>query len=108
MSALRALLCLVCVLVCASACGTAAGSFPPAQPASTSLPPGDIFNIRLSKAELRANGASEALVEKIGARAFRFSCDSGAIQDESSRRSWHACARNSGPNQRRGCSGPKG
>jgi len=32
----------------------------------------DIFNLQLTKAELRANGASEALIDKIGANAFRY------------------------------------
>ena len=73
MSARRALLgSLVCALVCTSACRSAARSFPPPQPASTSLPEDDIFNLQLTKAELRANGASEALIDKIGSSAFRY------------------------------------
>ena len=63
---------LVCALVSASACRTAAGSFPPPQPASTSPPGDDIFNLQLTKTQLRANGASEALIDKIGASAFRY------------------------------------
>jgi hypothetical protein len=73
MSARRALLSsLLCALVCASACRTAAGSFPPAQLPSTSLPGDDIFNLQLTKAKLRANGASEALIDRTGASAFRY------------------------------------
>jgi len=63
---------LVCALVCASACRSASGPFPPAQPASTSLPGDDIFNLQLTKAQLRVNGASEALLDKIGASAYRY------------------------------------
>ena len=63
---------LVCALVCASACSSASGPFPPAQPASTSLPGDDIFNLQLTKAKLRVNGASEALLDKIGASAYRY------------------------------------
>jgi hypothetical protein len=63
---------LACALVCASACRTATGSFPPAQVASTSLPGDDIFNLQLTKAKLRANGASEALIDKISASPFRY------------------------------------
>jgi len=58
--------------MCAAACRTAGGSFPPAQRASTSLPGDDIFNLQLTKATLRANGASAALIDKIGASAFRY------------------------------------
>ena len=73
MSARRASLSiLVCALVCASACRTAAGSFLPAQPVSTSLPGDDIFNLQLTKETLRANGASDALLDKISASAFRY------------------------------------
>jgi Ser/Thr protein kinase RdoA (MazF antagonist) len=73
MRARRALLSsLVCALVCVSACRPAAESFPPAQRASTSLPGEDIFNLQLTKAQLRADGASEALIDKIGASAFRY------------------------------------
>jgi hypothetical protein len=36
-------------------------------------PPGnDIFNLQLTKARLRANGASQALIDKIDASAFRY------------------------------------
>ena len=55
-----------------NSCRTATASFPPAQPAFTSLPGDDIFNLQLTKATLRANGASEALIDKIGASAFRY------------------------------------
>ena len=73
MSSRRALLSsLICALVYASACGNPAGSFPPAQPVSTSLPEDDIFNLQLTKTKLRANGASEALLDKISASAFRY------------------------------------
>jgi hypothetical protein len=73
MSARRALLSsLACALLCASACRTTAGSVPQAQPVSTSLPGDDIFDLQLTKAKLRANGASEALIDKIGVSAFRY------------------------------------
>jgi hypothetical protein len=73
MSARRALLRrLVCALVCASACRSAEGPFLSPEPASTSRPGEDIFNLQLTKAKLRANGASEALVDRIGASAFRY------------------------------------
>jgi thiamine kinase-like enzyme len=60
-----------CALVCATACRSA-GSFPPGQPSSTSLPGDDLFNLQLTKAKLRADGASESLVDKISASAFRY------------------------------------
>jgi hypothetical protein len=61
-----------CALLCASACRSAAAPFPSAQPASPGPPGVDIFNLRLTKATLRANGASDALLDKIGASAFRY------------------------------------
>jgi hypothetical protein len=73
MSARRALLTsLVCALVCASACRSAAPSFPSAQRTVTSPPADDIFNLQLSKATLRANGASDALLDTMGASPFRY------------------------------------
>jgi hypothetical protein len=73
MSAGRALFSsLVCALLCVSACHSANGSFPPAQPASPSPPADDIFSLQLSKAQLRAKGASDALLDKIGASAYRY------------------------------------
>jgi hypothetical protein len=63
---------LVCALVCAAACRTGSEPLPAAQPASTSLPGDDIFNLQLNKAKLRANGASDALLDRIGASAFRY------------------------------------
>jgi hypothetical protein len=73
MSARRAFLSsLVCALVCASACRTGVGPLLPPQRASTSPPGDDIFNLQLTKAQLRANGASDALIDKIGASAFRY------------------------------------
>lgn len=72
MSARRALLAsLVCTAVWAAACRTAVPSFslPLGSPTN---PPASIFNIQLSKAELRANGASDALIEKIGSSAYRY------------------------------------
>ena len=73
MSARRALLSsLVGALVCTAACRNAAESFAPAQPVSTSLPGDDIFNLKLTKPNLRANGASEALLDKLSASAFRY------------------------------------
>jgi len=58
--------------VCAAACRTGVASLPPPQRASTSPPGDDIFNLQLTKAQLRANGASNALIDKIGASAFRY------------------------------------
>lgn len=76
MSARRALRSsMVCALVCVSACGSATGSPPQAPPAAATLPgvPGeDVFSLRLTKAALRSNGASEALLDRIGASAFRY------------------------------------
>ena len=73
MRARRALLSsLVCALVCTSGCRSAVGSFPAPQPAATSLPGDDIFSLRLTKVKLRASGASETLIDKIGASAFRY------------------------------------
>src|SRR5690606_4348437 len=70
MSARRALLSsLLCALACVSAGRTAGG---PAPPASTGPPGDDIFNLRLTKAAWRADGASEALLDSIGASAFRY------------------------------------
>lgn len=63
---------LLCALVCVSACRTAAGSFPQTQPTSTTSPGDDIFNLQLTKAKLRANGASDALLDKIGTSPFRY------------------------------------
>jgi hypothetical protein len=68
---------LLCALVCAPACRNAAEPFPAPQPASTTVardapPSDDIFSLRLDKATLRASGASEALIDRIGASAFRY------------------------------------
>jgi hypothetical protein len=60
-------------MVCVAACRTAAGSLPAAPPPSASpTPPDDAFDLRLTKAALRANGASESLIDKISASAFRY------------------------------------
>ena len=73
MSARRALLCsLLCALVCAAACRTAADSFPPERATATDVPGADPFNLRLTKAAMRANGASDALLDNIDASAFRY------------------------------------
>lgn len=72
MSARRALLILVCALVCTTACRSDVGSKPPAQPVSESLPGDEVFSLQLTKAKLRANGASEALIDKISGSAFRY------------------------------------
>lgn len=45
---------------------------PPASPVSTGPPGNAVFSLRLSKAQLRANGASDPLLDKIGASAFRY------------------------------------
>ena len=63
---------LACALLCASACRAAIGSLPPAPRDSTGEPGDEIFNLQLTKATLRANGASEALIDKIGSSAFRY------------------------------------
>jgi hypothetical protein len=73
MTARRALLgSLVCALICASACRSGARAFPPAQPAATSLPGDDIFDLQLTRTKLRASGASEALLDKIDESAFHY------------------------------------
>jgi hypothetical protein len=58
--------------MCVSACRTAPEPPSAAQPASTIQPGDDIFNLQLTRAELRAKGASDALLDKIGASAFRY------------------------------------
>jgi hypothetical protein len=45
---------------------------PPAQPVSDSLPGDDILSLQLTRAELRAKGASDALIDKISTSAFRY------------------------------------
>lgn len=73
MSARRALLgSLVCALLCASACRSASDSFSPASPASTPPPGADVFNLQLTRAELRERGASDALLDRIGASPYRY------------------------------------
>ena len=72
MSARRALLSLVCALVCTAACRSDAGSRPPAQSVSESLPGDEIFSLQLTKSKLRANGASEALIDRISGSAYRY------------------------------------
>jgi len=78
MRARRALLgSLVGALVCTAACRTAAVPFAPAQPLPAESPragsPGDgIFSLRLTRAQLRANGASEALLARIDESPFRY------------------------------------
>ncbi|HKT80079.1 MAG TPA: hypothetical protein VJP86_07645 [Vicinamibacterales bacterium] len=42
-----------------------------APPASSGAPSDDIFNLQLTKAKLRVDGASDALIEKIGSSADR-------------------------------------
>src|SRR5690606_37029914 len=73
MSASRALLgSLVIALACAAACRSAA---PPAvvPPGLAAERPGpETFSFRLSKAKLRASGASDALIDRIGANAFNY------------------------------------
>lgn len=71
MSTRRALLaCLVC-LVCASACRSTTGWVPPPDSPFVN-PPEDIFSFRVTKAELRADGASESLIDAIDGSAFRY------------------------------------
>lgn len=73
MSARRALLiCLASATACISACHTAVPSLPPAPPAFLDQPGDEIFSLELTKAKLRANGGSDALIAKIGASAFRY------------------------------------
>src|SRR5690606_30221336 len=63
---------LVCALVCVAACRSAGVPLPPASPVSTGPPGNAVFSLRLSKAQLRANGASDPRLDKIGASAFRY------------------------------------
>jgi hypothetical protein len=70
MSARRALLgCLVCLLVSA-ACRSVPAPSP--QPAPEAPPGDDIFNLQLTRTQLRSSGASDALVDRIGASAYRY------------------------------------
>jgi len=59
-------------LVTVSACRATAGLPSEVRLESTSPPGDDIFDLELSKAELRARGASDALIDRIGASAFRY------------------------------------
>lgn len=72
MSFRRALLgAILCVLAAGPACRSAA-PIAPAQPL-LDVPSGeDIFNLRLTRAELQAEGASESLLKTIGESAFRY------------------------------------
>jgi hypothetical protein len=73
MSAGRALLSsLLCALVCASGCRSGGRSSSPSEPASTRVAGDDLVSLRLTRTQLRAQGASEALLDKIGASAFRY------------------------------------
>jgi hypothetical protein len=71
MSAPRALLILLCALICGAGCRSAA-SFSQAQSLSEGPPGDEIFNLQLTKTKLRASGASDALLDKIGASAYRY------------------------------------
>jgi hypothetical protein len=62
---------LIIALACVSGCRTAAGPFPLTPPLSTPAG-GDIFSFRLNKATLRANGASDALIDGLGASAYGY------------------------------------
>lgn len=61
----------ICALACVVACRTAPTPVSTPQPDSPS-PDSDLFSLRLDKATLRANGASDALLDKVGASAFRY------------------------------------
>lgn len=78
MTARRALLCsLICTLIYAAACRSTAGPISSGQtltpPRPWNPPPGDpIFNLQLTTATLRERGASPALLDKVGASAYRY------------------------------------
>ena len=61
----------MCALACAFACRGAGGTAPPKPPAEPRPHP-ELFSLRLDKAELRASGASEALLDEMGGSAFRY------------------------------------
>jgi hypothetical protein len=63
---------LICALACTSACRTVATPAPSPSPVSISLTGYDLFSVQLDKAKLRAGGASQALLDKIGASPFRY------------------------------------
>jgi Uncharacterized protein conserved in bacteria (DUF2252) len=73
MRARRALLGgLLCALVCTVACRSADRSVASGQPVSAGLPANEFSNLQLTKAKLRASGASDALIDKIGTSPFRY------------------------------------
>jgi hypothetical protein len=56
----------------AAACRTAPATRRPPEPASARPPGDEIFSLRLNRAALRANGASDALLDRIGTSAYRY------------------------------------
>lgn len=72
MSARRALLGLVCALVCMSACRNEPGPVRLAPPTSAIQPGDDIYNFQLTREQLKARGASDALIDRIGSSAYRY------------------------------------
>ncbi len=73
MSGGRRALCrsVIVALLCAAACRTAAPSIPSTQPTDPTLNP-ELFSFQLDKAKLRANGASDSLLDKLGASPYRY------------------------------------
>lgn len=70
-----------CLLACAVACRSAGGAAPSQQPVAAHATPEqsidaarnpELFSLQLDKAELRASGASEAVLDKLGSSAFRY------------------------------------
>ena len=63
---------MLCAVVCAPACRSADQPSTRERTVPTDLPGDDVFNLQLTKAGLRANGASDALLDNISASAFRY------------------------------------
>jgi hypothetical protein len=59
-------------LACIAACRGPAAPVATPQPVSPTGAGSDLFSLRLDKAKLRADGSSHALLDKIGASAFRY------------------------------------
>lgn len=62
---------LVGAVLWAAACRTAPASFPPARPVEA-RPTADLFSFTLNKSRLAANGASQALLDKVAASPYRY------------------------------------
>ena len=62
---------IVGAVLCAAACRSAPASFPPARPVEA-RPTADLFSFTLNKSRLAANGASQALLDKVAASPYRY------------------------------------